>query len=45
MLVVESGSGEALPLAPAARPLLLVDQEVGSRASLRNAPRCPRILR
>ena len=37
MPMVESGSGEALPLAPAARPLLLVDQEVGSRASLRNA--------
>jgi two-component system, response regulator RegA len=34
---VESGSGEALPLAPAARQLLLVDQEVGSRAALRNA--------
>ena len=37
MPMVESGSGEALPLAPAARPLLLVDQEVGSRAALRNA--------
>jgi two-component system response regulator RegA len=36
MPMVESGSGEALPLAPAARQLLLVDQEVGSRAVLRN---------
>ena len=37
MSIVEAGLGEALPLAPSTGPLLLADQEVGSRTMLRNA--------
>ena len=37
MSIAEAGLGEALPLAPSTGPLLLADQEVGSRTMLRNA--------